>query len=210
MSSVGSRVADSPDPKSEVHALTVEELVLFLRTASQEDASTYCEELVRRFNPLLRQVWRNWVPKVEYGDFLHDVLVRLFQGLPALLNPKAFPGYFRKVVLSVAADLARKRLSTAAGIAQEVSLEEVARVVGQIDEDILPRIFVRSYLEYLPPRERQVLALELFEDQSTVDIATALGITPGAVRTTKSRAINRLRNLLLKEAKALEESPSEG
>jgi RNA polymerase sigma factor (sigma-70 family) len=193
-------VAYSTDPQSDISALTVEELVLFLREATQEGASIYCEEIIRRFEPLLRQAWRKSGFKDEYQDFLHDVLVRLFRALPHLENPKAFPGYFRRVVLSVVVDYSRRGLP-----ASVQSLDEADEVVDRVDQKILAGVFVRSYLEHLPPRERDVLTLATLHELADEKIAEQLGITRGAVRTTKARALNRLRKLLVAEAGALDE-----
>ena len=55
---------------------------------------------------------------------------------------------------------------------------------------------MRSYLELLSRREREVLELLYFEDMDPADAAKVLGITAGALRTTKVRALTRLRDAL--------------
>ena len=52
--------------------------------------------------------------------------------------------------------------------------------------------WIRSLLGELPPRERQVLELDL-AGLKTAEISDVLGLLPGAVHTARSRALDRLR-----------------
>lgn len=188
------------DSEAELPLLTVEQLVSRLQSASQTEASLYCEELIRRFEPLLRSVWRRLPLGSEYQDFVQDVFVHLFTHLPRLKVPKAFPGYFRRIVLSVAdSNIRRAKL-------ERSSLKDAARILTGVDEEILERLFVRTYLEHLPPREREVIELGYFADYTAEKIGEVLGIEPGTVRMTKGRALRRLRKLILDDADALEDS----
>jgi RNA polymerase sigma factor (sigma-70 family) len=51
-------------------------------------------------------------------------------------------------------------------------------------------------LRELPDRQREVLALRYYLDLSEADIANALGISRGAVKSHASRGVAALRNLL--------------
>lgn len=194
-------VAQHSEPTHDIPSLTVEQLVSYLQESSQHDSSIYFEELMKRFEPLLKQAWRRCAFTTEYHDFVQQVYVQLFGNLPHLNNPKAFPGYFRKVVHSVSADFLRRQAPASIKAAKDTE-----QLVQDIDEQILMGIFVRSYLEHLTQREREVLTLEFFQEYSTAEIAKSLGISQPAVRVTKSRALARLRALILKEAKTLEEN----
>ena len=184
--------------KDELKQLTTEDLILKLREASFDAASQYCEELIIRFEPLLRSAWQRDITG-EYQDFVQDVFVRLFAGLPQLRNPKAFPGYFRTIVLSVASSRWRSR-----GRAPYQTDAEVENLVHGSDEDLITRILVRTYIERLPSRERDVIAMVYLQDLPTSEIAHKLSIKTGAVRALKSRALNRLRELFLSDAQVLD------
>jgi RNA polymerase sigma-70 factor (ECF subfamily) len=55
---------------------------------------------------------------------------------------------------------------------------------------------LRGLLHLLTPRQRNVVILRIAVGLSAEETAQALGSTPGAVRVTQHRALNRLRALI--------------
>lgn len=178
--------------------LPLEELLESLRRSTPAEASAYAQELIRRFEPLLRHAWQRGALHIDYEDFVQDAFVKLFRGLPSLRNPRAFPGYFRRVALGVSASHFRHRPPESSGL--DTLPDEVAR----FDEALQTELFVRSCLDELPSREREVAILAFLEDLSAEEISRRTGISASAVRATKSRASRHLRALLLRGAEALE------
>jgi RNA polymerase sigma-70 factor (ECF subfamily) len=173
-----------------------------LRNGPPLEVSDYFEELTSRFEPLLRRSWRQGAFGSEYIEYVQDVFLILYRRLPQLRSPKAFPGYFRKVALSVAADHARK--AKAKALLPVSTTEEIENAVDRMDEALFTAIFVRSYLEHLPHPEKIVLTLKYVEGLPINEIARELGQTPRAVRSVKARGLRRLRDILLSEAQSLE------
>lgn len=58
------------------------------------------------------------------------------------------------------------------------------------------RLTLAAALADLDPLDRAVVVLRHWEDASTAEVATTLGLTPGAVRKRLMRALERLRGLL--------------
>ncbi|MCW2797536.1 SigE family RNA polymerase sigma factor [Nocardioides sp.] len=58
---------------------------------------------------------------------------------------------------------------------------------------------VYEALERLAPRQREVLVLRYWSHLSEAEIAEALGISRGSVKSTASRALDALENILSKE-----------
>lgn len=63
-------------------------------------------------------------------------------------------------------------------------------------QDWVSGVDVRAALLLLPPRQRAVVVLRYYEDLSEVDIADALGISRGTVKSQASDAMRTLRRLL--------------
>lgn len=182
----------------EVESLTVEQLVSGLSKKPPDEASAYCEELIHRFEPLLRRAWHKGAFSTEYSEYVQDVFLSLFRWLPQLRSPKAFPGYLRRIALSVAATHARQSARS-----QARTTEKVEEQVYQLDEAIFTPIFIKSYLEHLPVRERTVLTLKYLLDCDVSEIADKMNLTDAEVRSLKHRALKRLREKLREDTKIL-------
>ena len=61
---------------------------------------------------------------------------------------------------------------------------------------LLERTAVVTALRSLPPRQREALVLRYYGDLSEAQIATAMGISRGAVKSHTARAIASLRTVL--------------
>jgi RNA polymerase sigma factor (sigma-70 family) len=61
---------------------------------------------------------------------------------------------------------------------------------------LLERSAVISALRTLPPRQREALVLKYYADLSEAQIATAMGISRGAVKSHTARAMTSLRAVL--------------
>lgn len=189
---------------SELQSLTIEQLVSEFKEkrrngAPDYETSDYFAELVRRFEPLLRRAWHRGAFSTEYREYAQDVFLSLFRSLPHLRSPESFPGYFRRIALSVAADHARKNTRL-----REEPAPAIENAVGRLDESLFTPIFIRSYLEHLPHREKSVISLCYLEDKNIGDVARDLGLTYSAVNSIKARGIKRLREMLLSDRKAVE------
>lgn len=55
---------------------------------------------------------------------------------------------------------------------------------------------VRSAVEALPPRQREVVQLKVFSDMTYDDVASAMGLTAGAVKAHFHQAVSNLRRIM--------------
>ena len=172
--------------------LPLSSVIVQLRLGEHDPrSSAAATEILRRFQPLLRKYWA-WHRLGEYDDFVQEAMLRLFIALPRLRHLESFPGLFRRIVIGTATDALRSREDRLGGTED---LDEEQLTV-EFDDSLSTAVVVRSYLEHLPPREREVIEMTFFEDLDPSEVAARVNLSEGAVRATKSRAIARLRTIL--------------
>jgi RNA polymerase sigma factor (sigma-70 family) len=177
----------APKPISE---LPLPELIRLLLAQPAGGGSEQCEEIIRRFAPLLRSEARRLPAEVEYADFVQEVFVRLFRSIRTLeKDPYGFPGYFQNTVRWVASDLRRKVARN-----REDPMEEER--LAELSNDFEIALVVRSYLELLPKGDRELLQLLYIHQLTPEEVASRSGMSRNAVALRKSRALKRLRQIL--------------
>jgi RNA polymerase sigma-70 factor (sigma-E family) len=119
-------------------------------------------------------------------------LYRRYRGL--VDKDRALP-YVRSSVLNGCRNELRARRRDASQLARVVS----AATTASAEQDVLVgeehRQVLRA-LRSLPDRQREALVLRFFLDMPAAEIATAMGISPGTVKSTTSRALAALARLL--------------
>ena len=67
---------------------------------------------------------------------------------------------------------------------------------GGMEEGLIERLSLRSALEELPERERQVLLLRYYKGLTQTQSAKVLGVSQVQVSRLERRAVDRLRQIL--------------
>lgn len=99
--------------------------------------------------------------------------------------------YTRRTLLHAHIDLTRKR-------ARERLVSEPPEV-RHLDPEADSAACLIAALRTLTPREREVVVMRHYADMSEADVAAALGVSVGAVKSTASRGLARLREHLARE-----------
>jgi len=127
-------------------------------------------------------------------EVVQDAFIGLQRGWARLDDPGAAIGYLRASVVNGTRNLHRH-------------LGVVRRHLRPIDTSSAPDadfalLLKEEYRELitavrtLPPRQREVLVLRYWSDLSEAEIAMAMGISPGTVKSTASRALAALERRL--------------
>lgn len=126
-------------------------------------------------------------------DVVQDAFAALARRKGGLRNPSAAIGYLRVSVVNGARSVLRKR-RTVRGYKPPRTIESVGpedrAVVAEEHREVLAAV------KRLPDRQREVLVLRYWSGLSEAEIAAALGITPGTVKSTASRALDALERTL--------------
>lgn len=119
--------------------------------------------------------------KATAEDAVHEAFVQVIRTISSLRDPAAFRPWFYRIVINAAKRLSRRRWFAPAFMAPEASPEE--KVIGTEEIEA-----VQAALADLPALHREVLILRYYADLSEAEIAEALGIAAGTVKSRLHRA----------------------
>jgi RNA polymerase sigma-70 factor (sigma-E family) len=127
-------------------------------------------------------------------DLVQECLFKVARRWPrvrAMAQPRA---YARRILVNVAFDDARGRAR------RRSELDEPATVIDGPARDLLVGLETRAELldalALLTSRQRAVLVLRYFNDLTEAQTAEVLGCSPGTVKSSASRGLARLREVL--------------
>jgi RNA polymerase sigma factor (sigma-70 family) len=123
-------------------------------------------------------------------DVVHDVVVRVLRGGRDAAEMATPGAYLRRAVGNECVSRWRRT-------AKEVVVAELPdHARPSHEEAVLDRIALGEAVGTLTPRQRRVIALTVLDDRPDDEVAAQLGISEVTVRTTRSRALARLREKL--------------
>jgi RNA polymerase sigma-70 factor (sigma-E family) len=129
------------------------------------------------------------------SDHVQDALVRVYRHWPRLRIDREKLGYARRAVLSVVIDAKRRRSSTEVPVDSVVDRLDGADAADRsADRDLLSRC-----LAQVPARQRACLVLRYYDDLSVSEVATALGISEGTVKSQTARGLDTLQAAFARE-----------
>jgi RNA polymerase sigma-70 factor, ECF subfamily len=160
-------------------------------------------ELVSRFWERLRMfAVRRLGDAALAEDLAQEVLRRVSEALREgrVENVDALPAFVFQTATHLCLHHYRSRSREARALARmssggrEPGAEEPDPLAGLVSDET--RAAVRQALETLPPPDRDLLHRIYFDHEDTAELASRLGISVGAVRVRKHRALARLAELL--------------
>lgn len=168
---------------------------LLLKRAQSGDSSAfgelyalYAKELYRYARAILRDAH-------TAEDAVQEAFIKVYKNLNNIQNPDACKAYFFKTLSNTAKTMLR---------------QNALQVVGEETTDTLPapndtaqtaekRTDLDAALAKLSDEERQIVLLSAVAGLSSKEIADAVDLTAGSVRSKLSRSLQKLRTYLDKE-----------
>jgi len=159
------------------------------------------EELVREHQAMVFRTLLRLIGSREHlDDLAQDVFLRLYRALPSFRGEALVTTYLYRITVNVAQDewKRRRRDSAMVSISDETSawedrLEHPGRNAEELIEEREFAAMVDTQLQRLSQVERAVLVLYHQEERSYEQIAAALGLPIGTVRTHLHRGRKKLR-----------------
>jgi RNA polymerase sigma-70 factor (ECF subfamily) len=163
-------------------------------TGSSSIEDEFREFVAARSGALLRTAFLLAGDWATAEDLLQTALTKTYLAWRRLGHIDAVEPYARRVLVNTATSWWRRRWH---GERPTAVLPESATADG-LDER-LERDALWRYVLQLPARQRAVLVLRFYEDQSEAETARLLGVTVGTVKSQCSRALRALRQRLGEE-----------
>ncbi len=155
--------------------------------ASDDDAA-FRDYVLARGTALLRMAIVLTGNKADAEDLVQAALAKTFLAWDKINDHAALDAYVRRAMINTHISWWRRRR------VEEYPTDELPdQVVADHARESDMAEVVRRALDRLPRRMRAAVMLRYFDDMTEPEIAAALGISLGTVKSTVSRAVARLR-----------------
>jgi RNA polymerase sigma-70 factor (sigma-E family) len=144
--------------------------------------------------PLVRMAILLVDDQASAEDVVQDAFIGLYRNQARIRDPQAALGYLRVSVINGARSMLRRR-----GTARKYLRAAEPDNTAAADADLLladEHSEVLAAVRKLPPGQQEVLVLRYWSNLSEAEIAEALQISPGGVKSQASRAVAKLETML--------------
>jgi RNA polymerase sigma factor (sigma-70 family) len=152
------------------------------------------EDAYRSLGPLVVSYLARYVPHADIDDVMQRVFYELWRVHERYDPNQSLRGWVLGIARKRAIDHLRKRRDVV------VPLDSVRDVTGDDGREVADRLVwadeVRRALEQVPVPQRQVIEMAYFKGYTQSEIAQALDIPLGTVKTRTSRGLQRMAGLL--------------
>lgn len=155
------------------------------RAASARDAD-FADYLAARRSGLLRTAYAITGSRNDAEDILQSVLAKAYLAWNRIDDPDA---YCRRAIINEHNSLWRRAFKR-----RETAVESWPEATHEDRYDDGTAAALWSFVQTLPRRQREVVVLRYYEDLSEAEVAEALGISTGTVKSQCSRALAALRD----------------
>ena len=167
-----------------------------LRRAQQGDSEAF-RQLVEAYQTQVYRLALRMCGADGAADVTQDAFVAAWRTLPNFRSDCRFSTWLYRLTTNAAIDyLRREKRHRAAGDIAELELPDDAPTMQELSERAETQSRVRRALSRLSDEHRQVLLLRYMQELDYGEIAAALEVSEGTVKSRINRAKARLRELL--------------
>jgi RNA polymerase sigma-70 factor (sigma-E family) len=154
------------------------------------------EIYLTQYKPLVRLAMMLLHDAPTAEEVVQDSFVSMHQGWQRLRDSEKALSYLRQAVVNKSRSVLRHRTVVDKN-APKPAPDEPSAEIGAIT--LIERGEVVSALRRLPERQREALVFRYYGDYSEAEIAIAMGISRGAVKSHTARGMSALRSILEQE-----------
>ncbi|MFA5507414.1 MAG: sigma-70 family RNA polymerase sigma factor [Vulcanimicrobiota bacterium] len=159
------------------------QLPLLVKQAQQGDSNAF-EQIVQLTERLARRIAVSVVPESLVEDVLQESYLLVYRKLVVLRKPESFISWFSRLVLHTSYNMVRGRK-------YDCELDQEVSVPDQT-EDLVEQEALKKALFQLEQKDRNILILREMLELSYEQIATALRLKTGTVRSRLHKARKHL------------------
>jgi RNA polymerase sigma factor (sigma-70 family) len=148
------------------------------------------EVIVDRYRPALLRYCRRLLSASRAEDAVQQTFLNAYESIEGDAESRRLRPWLYRIAHNVAVDVLRKDGRIHERLGEDDMRSEASDQVAERQEELRGVI---AGLQALPSRQRHAILLRELEGRSYNEIATALGVTEGAVRQLLNRARNALR-----------------
>jgi RNA polymerase sigma-70 factor (sigma-E family) len=157
--------------------------------AEVPDDPEFHEYVAARGRALLRTAYLLTGNIADAEDLVQSALAKTYLAWDRITDRAAVDGYVRRAIVNTHISWWRRRRL------DEFPTDEVpdqAVADHAVDSDLQESL--QSAIDRLPQRMRAAVVLRFYEDMTETEVAEALGVSLGTVKSTVSRAVAKLRS----------------
>lgn len=152
------------------------------------------EDCYRTLGPLVMSYLARYVPQPDIEDVMQRVFYEVWRVHERYDPDRSLRGWVLGIARKRAIDHLRKRRDVV------VPLDSMREITGDDGREVAERFVwadeIRTALDMLPQLQREVIELAYFEGYTQTEIALALDIPLGTVKTRTSRGLQRMAGLM--------------
>lgn len=150
--------------------------------------------LAERWHPkLLAHAWRLTGERELAADVTQEAWIQIMKGIPGLNETDAFAAWAFQIVTRRCAHHIKRRQRQRVGNAMLARQPEARPDEAAGNEDQADLATIRAAMSELPSEQRAALGLFYLEGLRIAEIAVALNVAPGTIKTRLMHARNKLR-----------------
>lgn len=174
--------------------MTVESALAEIGERLNQGEPEALEDAYRTLGPLVMSYLSRYVPQPDIEDVMQRVFFEVWRVHDRFDPGRSLRGWVLGIARKRAIDHLRKRRDVV------VPLDSMREITGDDGREIAERLVwadeVRGALDLLSALQREVIELAYFEGYTQTEIAVALDIPLGTVKTRTARGLQRLAGLL--------------
>ncbi|MFG1610039.1 RNA polymerase sigma factor [Actinoplanes sp. NPDC049265] len=152
--------------------------------------------LVPDCTPALRRYVRRLLPGDEHraDDIVQETLLRAWRNVAVLAEARSPQAWLSRVARNLVIDWVRRHAARPHEVDED--LWAVEQPADERYDTALDRAVLVGALQRLPPIQREILILVHYQDRTHTDVASALGVPAGTVKSRVHYATRELRRVL--------------